>query len=188
MAAIENAQKAGRSQQRPRYYAEKVPRWCYELLHKWLPIRGIYLLRDPRDVLLSALAFDEKRGLRGWSPNPGQPLDEFVRQSMPIVRDRLQQAIAFLRPQSPETQILVRYEDMALDLKGTAKRLGNWLSVPLDAEATLAVSRKFLNRHSTSADPQASVKRWKRELPQGINAIYVEHLSMELLQLGYDLE
>jgi len=158
------------------------------LLRDWLPVRGIYLLRDPRDVLISALAFDKKRNLTGWSPREGQALDEFVSERIPIIRDRLQRAISFLHTTRPKTEMLVRYEDLVTDLDTIAKRISSWLSVELDPKQTISESKSYLDNHSTSPNPDRSIMRWKRELPREVNDIYVRHLSAELVELGYDLE
>lgn len=169
------------------YYAEKSPRWCYDQLSSLVPLRGIHLVRDPRDVLLSALAFDRKRGTADWSPEPSESLASFVTRRMPVVRDRLQRVLFFQRAGDPGRDIVVRYEDMVLDLSATAKRIGAWLAIELDADSAIRASSSFLASHATSSGPQASVFRWKRELPEGINSIYVEHLHEELEALGYDL-
>lgn len=186
--AIENAMLNGCGANTPIYYAEKTPRWCHDLLRNWIPIRGIYLLRDPRDVLLSALAFDKKRNHSFLSPRDGQPLAELVLERVPIIRDRLQRAISFKNTSNPDREMLVRYEDLVTDLDTTAERIGSWLSIELDSKLTIRNSGSYLEKHSTSLSAKTSIMRWKKELPRDVNDIYIQHLGAELVKLGYDLE
>ena len=52
------------------HYAEKVPAWMPALVRTAFPCTTIYLMRDPRDVYLSSVAFNRSRGSSagfGWA-------------------------------------------------------------------------------------------------------------------------
>ena len=73
------------------------------------------------------------------------------------------------------------------DLEAQARRIGAWLGVSLSASAVQAQSAAFRD-HMTSADPAASVARWRSELSAADAALFTDQLLGELLGLGYPLD
>ena len=74
---------------------------------------------------------------------------------------------------------IVRYQDLVLDLPGTADRIGSWLGVELDAEAT-AGDTAFRSKHMTAATPKQSVGRWRDDLEPQVADRFSSELAPEL--------
>ena len=60
-----------RSRPRATYYAEKAPFWLAAIVRELMPCRVIHLVRDPRDVFLSARAFARVRPAVGFGMEAG---------------------------------------------------------------------------------------------------------------------
>ena len=59
--------------------------------------------------------------------------------------------------------VVVRYEDLARDLDGAARRLERQLEVELDPDAVLA-DTDLHTTHATTASAEECVGRWKHSL------------------------
>jgi hypothetical protein len=75
---------------------------------------------------------------------------------------------------------------MVTDLPGQARQLEHWLSVSLDPEAA-ASDTQLRGKHVSAQTPEASVGRWRREMPAELAEQFSRELGEELEALGYDL-
>lgn len=156
-----------------KYYAEKTPLWLGQSIAQLLPEhRTIYLVRDPRDVWLSILAFDKKRGFYGFGRREGENVEDYRARFLEEQRQRFV-TLSGLEENSPR-HCLIRYEDMAADLNASAHKLSDWLGVRLNADAVLA-QRPAMAHHITS-DGQ-SVERWRREMPTDEQSLFADTLG-----------
>jgi SAM-dependent methyltransferase len=166
-----------------RYYAEKhLQTW--KLDPATMPhFRKLILLRDPRDVYLSVLAFNEKRP---DSPPIGQRPDEarqtWRRRFMRTQRERLRWVASCL---ADDDGTVVRYEDLIGDLAGEARRLEGILGVSLDADA-VAADAQLWEVHSTSGSPEASIGRWRTEMKAREVRAFERQLGDELRGVGLE--
>ena len=159
-----------------KYYAEKTPLWLGQRISELLPEhKTIYLMRDPRDVWLSILAFDKKRGFYGFGRKEGESVEDYRARFLQEQRDRFQ-TLRSLDADSPD-HYLVRYEDLAADLVKESRKLSDWLGVELNAEAVIA-QRPQMAHHITSGEE--SVERWRREMPEDEQALFRELLGDSL--------
>lgn len=166
---------------RPRYWAEKFVVGTDRLARSGVAVKLVRLLRDPRDVVASILAFDAKRGFYGFGRKPAQGEEEYVRWLVGRMGTRL----AEIYSREPGVDAMtVRYEDMVSDLEGVAARLGEWLAVELDP-AVLPDAR--LSEHATSPSTEASVGRWRGYLDERYVELVAESLGPQLAEHGYDL-
>lgn len=168
-----------------KYYAEKVPEWAHDIVTQLLPVRSLYLLRDPRDAWLSGLAFDAKRGYRLFGPRTGQSKSEHATNYALRVKPRLQHIIRIVRREDDTNSIFIKYEDLICDEHSQVARLTDWLGL------TPACGEKSTDRgvgadHRTSSDPHNSLGRWRREMDAGIRQIFESIVGGELQQIGYD--
>lgn len=143
--------------------------------------REIFLVRDPRDVVRSILAFNEKRGLADFHAEKFETLEEHVRF--------LGEAMAYwMRHHGArgDSMLLVRYEDLVGDPEQMARRIYGYAELG-GGEDEIAGFVKTLRgsfvehaQHTTSASLEETVGRW-RELPasvQGLcNEVFAEHLD-----------
>jgi hypothetical protein len=109
-------------------------------------VREIVLIRDPRDLLCSAMAF--------WN----YPAEE----ALAVLRSGLSRLARIIRHAGADT-LVMRYEDLLLDPLGSRLSLAKFIGLdqsPQPAEATGAL---FQN-HGTAGNPAASIGRWKRDL------------------------
>jgi hypothetical protein len=173
----ERAQQPG-----ARWYAEKYAGFGDDLLDAGIPVRFLDLVRDPRDIWASILAFDAQRGYSGF----GRPKDASDEEYLRTFADGLARRIASLRDTpSQAKRLLVRYEDLATNLPEQAARIGRWLDVSLDATA-VTKARDSHRNHMTSPDLASSVGRWHREVSTEQQQLLAEALG-PMDDFGYDL-
>jgi hypothetical protein len=109
-------------------------------------VREIVLIRDPRDLLCSAMAF--------WNLAAEEALD--------VLRSGLSRLARIIRNAGPDI-LVMRYEDLLLDPIGSRLAIAKFIGLeqpPQPAEATGA----FFEKHGTAGNPAASIGRWKRDL------------------------
>lgn len=165
----------------PAFYAEKTPYAVAEAATTALGGRNLFLLRDPRDEMVSTRSFNAKRGYCAFDWRPDDSDASYARRLCESRRGFLQHLRTL---QTDEQTIAVRYEDLALETEATVRRLGDWLGAPLDPRAARA-DKRILKRHSTSRDAAASVERWRSELSGEVQAIFATEIGTELAGVGY---
>jgi hypothetical protein len=108
--------------------------------------RVIYVVRDPRDVVMSQYHYQIKRGVLA----PGTPLEDFVSRFIQgnvcpygSWGDNVGSWTATRRQDL--NFLLLRYEDMLADVSAGATRISNFLGLPFDStRIALAVERSSL--------------------------------------------
>ncbi len=81
--------------------------------------------------------------------------------------------------------VVVRYEDLVLDLPGVADGLERRLGVSLAAEGVGGRDRVF-NRHGSSEAPATSIDRWRKELDPAVADLFAEGIGAELRAVGFE--
>ncbi len=167
----------------PGWYAEKAPSEVATMAVDHLNAKSIYLLRDPRDEMISIKSFNDKRGFNsfGW-----QDTDTDAVYAARLCENRRKFMQRLIDSATTPREIHVRYEDLILDGKKEAARLSRWLGTPLNIKAAMK-DKSVINRHMTSRNPQSSVARWKTEMSDDIQEIFRNKLGSELQNLGYEL-
>ena len=141
----------------PTHYAEKVPEWLPAVIRDDVPCRTINLVRDPRDVFLSARDFVRVRGAAGFGMDDGN-------SELDAARHTAHRWLSFAenaRADRTRTDTMtLRYEDLVQEPELSAARLSTFLGlrlVPGEAPS------EYLDSHRTSRDVGTSVGRWQRE-------------------------
>jgi hypothetical protein len=168
------------------------------LLMEALPeSRMIFLVRDPRDTVASAL--DAHRG-GSWANRRVErkkPTAEEQSESLVGVKDRAQtylrdmEAVKRAYEAHGGRKVLVRYEDLRADTLGTMRRIYSALEIPVD-EAELA---KSVEKHAWENIPESQkgpgkIRRkarpggWREDLTAGQVEI-VERITAPLLDEFY---
>ena len=150
--------------------------------------KEIFLVRDFRDIVRSILAFDAKRGYRGFRRTSGKTDEQYV-------RDDLSRAVAgFVQGWKARagSSHLVRYEDMVAKPAETLSGLlgyleldaGSKLVEQIVAEASQTDSQT--RGHMTSASLEQSVGRWREPQDGALNSLCAEVFGDSLELFGYD--
>lgn len=163
------------------YYAEKSPFWLPAHLREVLPYHVILIVRDPRDVYLSITAFVKKRGLPGFARLVEDDDWTFAKRFR-MCRKTLWEVMR--REEASPNSLVVKYEDLVLNLDREAMRISNWLGMKLNAGA-VETKPAILAHHATSENKVQSVARWQRELPAELNEYFVRELHEEMRHFGY---
>lgn len=163
----------------PRYTAEKHLNTWLVPLEQLPPHELIVLLRDPRDSWVSMRTFEQGESFGGEHRESEERLLEHVLSRQ---RERLRWIAGLI--EAGEVPV-IRYEDLVLDLDGVAARLAERLGVQLDPAAVRA-DRETRRRHMSAASPEASIGRWRDELPGELAATFAVELGRELRALGFE--
>ena len=172
----------------PAYFVEKSPGLrprAMEFMAEAFPgLRDIVLLRDPRDVLCSILAYKQK--------NPNAVL---VRKDPGLDSDFLERmagtyraALAYMRL-AGERAILVRYEDLVEDPAKTLAAMLAHLGVDQGngTIATMVDARQAgMEVHQTAPSVEQSIGRWRRDLSDGDQSRANDAFEEALVGLGYE--
>ena len=173
-----------------RYFVEKllpVSR-APDLVRELYPdTRELFLVRDPRDLLASVLAYNRKQGFPSFGREQVDTDEEYVRG--PLSRDLGELLKAWNRRAADAR--LVRYEDLvrrpARTLSGICEYLdvdGSLAELVLQ-DAVTSQKEGARTRHPTAPSPEASIGRWKTSLDPGLRTVAAEALEPFLEPLGY---
>ncbi len=173
------SQELHRSVPAASYYAEKLVGDTDLLLESNIPIHLIDLVRDPRDVFCSIRAFNA--GTERFGRAADQTDEEFLGA---MTARHLDQLRVMASTPSTVPRMLIRYEDLATDLPGTAEVLGARLGLRFDAEQVLAITQQD-RQHMTSSSPAESIGRWRNELSPSLAQQIWRDLGPMLEPMGY---
>jgi hypothetical protein len=128
-------------------------------------VKEIAVVRDPRDLLCSAIAF--------WKLPPDDALA--------MLKTTLPELEAIARSPAADT-ILVRYEDLVLDGARTRRTMAEFLDLDLQRGGE---AKPVTGAHRTSSNPAASVGRWKADLTPAQIAACDEAFGSYMKQFDY---
>lgn len=170
-----------RTEVMPLYYAEKTPRWVPALLRRVMSCKLLLMVRDPRDMFLSVIAFDKKRGYPGFSRRADDDDWKFAKRFVKLYQQRFK---IVLEEEADPHNILINYERLVLDFENESQRLSQRLGVNFDTSVVEKSVSEFAH-HMTSKSARESVERWRRELPAELNEFFLNNLGKELKHFGY---
>jgi Sulfotransferase domain len=175
-----SAQAAAQSNVPIRYYAEKLLGSFEEIYTAGIPVIMIDVVRDPRDIYVSARAFAFRAAREMFGIRPAEP--EIVNAT--VFLSDIAVRVESLEKHFPGVEhLLVRYEDMVRDLPSVAERLGITLGIKLDPGG-IAVHRA----HMTAKSVIGSIGRWRSELDVEVAALISKMLSKTLRRLNYPID
>jgi hypothetical protein len=188
------------NQHAPVYFAEKhmwpnfLPVLAWELYPK---AKEVFLVRDFRDMAVSILDFDRKRGYPGFGRPDGKSDEDYIKDEMRAMTGDLKRSWET----RGERAHLVRYEDMVFRPVETLTSLLEYLEIDASQPTVdMLLERSaeevpelpgtskdpFLVRvHRTSPDPKASIGRWQRESDEPLQELYWEVFGDALEGFGY---
>jgi hypothetical protein len=182
---------AARVHQKPdaAFFAEKMlPSVAPDLVSElWPEGREIILFRDPRDIVASILAFNRKRGQAEFGRELVDSDENFVR--------RLRASVAALHDRWRErpNALLIRYEDLVKDPSAILARTFRFLDIDADdsmCERIVRLAKRppaaERDDHRTSPTVEASIGRWKLDLPDEVCAVCEQELGEYIEAMGYE--
>ncbi len=150
----------------PAFYAEKnmAPEWLFwEICPN---AREIFLVRDPRDIICSSLAFNAKRGTVKFGRQDVENDLQYVSHRAEMARPWVVEPWLARKDRA----VLIKYEELVTSPRTVLQRLFRYLELshtPSLIERIITdVAQKtdIQNRHSTAHSTKSSVARWKKDL------------------------
>lgn len=148
--------------------------------------KEIVLTRDFRDVICSAQSFNQKRNSQSFGRSQASNDFEWINGFSSGVR---RVAEAWL--DRKHSALHVRYEDLVLHPEAQMRRIFDYLDVEASDVLIGSIRRKIFEssraqHHMTTASPEKSVGRWKRDMPEDILEHCHERFGQELKMFGYE--
>ncbi len=173
------------SQPNVKFYAEKVLIDIPKYINQIIFCKNLFLLRDPRDEMVSVMKFNQKRGTLafGW-----QDTDNDISFAKRHCDERRVFMRDFLRIKKGENKrIAVLYEQLIQKPDLVIAEVANWLELNLDLSCVEENKQKIFQNHATSLSAQESIGKWKTELSAEVLDIFKFKLGSELQALGYEV-
>jgi hypothetical protein len=182
---------ATRGKEHARYWLEKflLEPVILDLLDEmYSEAREVILVRDFRDMVSSILAFNAKRGYAAFGRESVPSDAEFVKSTV------RKQALALLRRWEDRVgrAHLVKYEDLVADPLKNLEAVCRYIGVD-SSPATIrsmvegAGQEREMDHHRTAIDANASIGRWRDDLPPDLAELCNEVLGPMLHRFGYDV-
>jgi Sulfotransferase family len=174
--------------ERRRYFAEKHTLRSAAVTTELFPgAREVFLVRDFRDMVASILAFNRKRGVRGFGEGAARDALDYVERLGKWARGLVR---SFER--RGERGHVVRYEDLVREPAATLHALLEYLdadAAPARVDAMIGVLESEmpeLARHTTSPDAAASIGRWRTDLDEQLVQACARSFGPALEAFGYE--
>lgn len=133
--------------------------------------REILLVRDPRDILCSSLAFFKRSVDEDWMLN--------LRNGCETLRH--------IASQDKQRTMVVKYEDLLFDQASALQQVARFLGIAADSwSAEPIVDSELFAVHATTESPRDSVGRWKKELSEEQKKKCDTVFARFLREFGYD--
>jgi hypothetical protein len=130
--------------------------------------KEIVLIRDLRDIYCSSRAF--------W------PAGADFLNTMNAVNDSYMR----INREPDLSTLVVRYEDLVMERERTAQRIAGYLGLSEPLQMDEVSESDLFQKHATSADPKASVGRWRRELNVGEKELFAQRFGDFFRAYGYE--
>lgn len=170
---------------RPRYIAQKMAMSParYFVSNVYRGAREIFLVRDFRDVWLSARSFNRMRGTQSFGRDRFSDDLEWLRGLGHSSRElRLAHQAA-----EPHRSQLIHYEELVADSDTVLRRICRWLGTDATGEASGAAGEPA-NAHRTTPSDDASTGRWRLEMTTEEKCIAASVFAEDLAYFGYPIE
>ena len=138
------------------FYAEKTPVSMPHMVRESFPARTMYLIRDPRDIFISANAFMKKKDYYGFMRGPE---DSDLDHARSVCASFVEYVTNYVADRDRDDCLLLRYEDLVGNTKEALAALEAATGLVLDAGA----GAEHFASHGTAASLALTEARWRRE-------------------------
>ena len=149
--------------------------------------REVFLVRDFRDMIASVLAWKARHGGAWFGHVAAESDEDFVRSF-----ERFATNLVASRLRRSGQSHTVRYEDLVAGPERTVNELVGYLGVGR-SDAVVARMVATLGEHSPATDAyrtteslEASIGRWRRDLPPALQRAAQETFAPALEEFGYE--
>ena len=153
-----------------KYYAEKNPSSTSPEISRILDAKNIFLIRDPKDQILSIRNFDKKRGYLGFGKGSEATLD-----GIQSICNSWKYLFSIYEKMNKES-IVIKYEDLILNRELELEKIGQYLGGKINIDNFLKENQGYVEKHSTSKSDKDSIGQWKT----GLTEAEIEHINKEL--------
>ena len=150
--------------------------------------RSLFLVRDPRDLLASRLAFNRRTGRPQFGYDEAAGPEEYVHG---VMRAEVEEWMQSWR--GAGDVLLVRYEDLMTDPEATLHDVFEHAGLDSSPEVVTATLERARTRkderqarHRTSAGGAGSIGRWRNDLSPALQEACAEAFGDALESLGYE--
>jgi len=181
---------AAAGERAPHYFAEKMPGLNVDrILERFPDARIICLLRDPRDVHMSAVEFNHRRGGEGKF---GEFEDATERDIVFNFAKTFYRLLAIADVYRHNTSTLYYEHLMDERARATLANLFAWLGIAADGDTVRGVLGRArshtVEEHRTKLSDAATVGRWRYEMPVSMMRLYRDEMGEMLEVMGYPLK
>jgi len=162
------------------HYAEKYWGELQPVVDAGIQPVVIDLVRDPRDVVASQRAFNQRHSGKLF----GRPQAESDEQQDRVLIGAIAMRLAEMRATTSASRITVRYEDLLTDTEGTCAAISEVTGLSLDAR-TANLRSPSTDAHMTSASALESIGRWTRDLDEVTVGRIERRLGTAMAAIGY---
>ncbi len=153
------AEKNNNLDRRPRAFARRL----------FPNLREIVLVRDPRDLLCSQVAYF------GHTP-------DHVMHQLTYATDQLMR----IKREEGDQTLIVKYEDLIMDWEAVNDRVADYLGTKRGHAISLAEEQAGFGSHGTSNSPTASIGRWRCQLSEEQRSWCTSTWDTFLAEFGYN--
>jgi hypothetical protein len=132
-------------------------------------VKEIVLVRDPRDLLCSAIAF--------WKMSP--------EKALAMLRATTAQIVSIARRAASDV-LVIRYEDLLLDPVSSRRTIAEFVGLEFPLKPIEETAANF-SGHGTSVDPASSIGRWRRDLSPDLITASEAAFEPYIREFGYEL-
>ena len=147
-------------------------------------------MRDPRDMICSSLAFNQKRGRLAFGRQDVETDLEYVAHRASMARPWVVEP--WLARQ--EQGLLVRYEELIVNGHEVLQNVFQYLGIEAIPERVNAVLKTvqtqnaIKEKHSTAESPADSIGRWRREMSPEMIAACNQEFKDFLMTFNYPFD
>jgi len=140
-------------------------------------VKDIVIVRDPRDLLCSAIAF--------WKLRPEAAMGMLTTTIPRLARIARDARSARQRGETGSDTTVIRYEDLVREPVATRRALSDFLGLELVGHPDGGIG-SIPESHRTSRDPAASVGRWRNDLSPELIAACEATFEPYMRDFGYE--
>lgn len=147
-------------------------------------IRPIFLLRDPRDIVVSIRSFNENRGSYDFDEAHAKDFESLVTTIGSGLRE-----LTWQLDHCTERKLIVNYEDLVSSPQSVLEQIKTLVETDISGTRIKSQPENThqMSQHLTSESPASSVGRWRKVLTKSEQEVVNWYFQPFLSRFGYEL-